>query len=273
MKERYKRQSFLGPDSERILRGTIAAIIGLGGGGSHIAQQLAHLGVGNFVAIDPDKVEESNLNRLVGATYRDAKKATRKTAVAKRMIASINPEARITPVKTHWQKAHEILRGCDVIFGCLDSYRERAELEVAARRYLVPYVDIGMDVHQIGNAFSVSGQVILSMPGELCMRCMGFIRDDLLAREAEKYGAAGGRPQVVWTNGILASAAVGLFTQLFTPWQGLIAPCPYLELDADTLTLRPSNRLQHLSGSKCPHFADRSGTGDPFWKPQKVPAE
>jgi hypothetical protein len=36
--------------------------------------------------------------------------------------------------------------------------------------------------------------------------------------EAEKYGAAGSRPQVVWPNGVLASTAVGLAVQLLTPW-------------------------------------------------------
>jgi len=54
----------------------------LGGGGSHIVQQLAHLGVGNFVLVDPDHVEETNLNRLVGATNKDAAKATPKTTVS-----------------------------------------------------------------------------------------------------------------------------------------------------------------------------------------------
>jgi hypothetical protein len=49
-----------------------------------------------------------------------------------------------------------------------------------------------------------------------CLRCMGIICDDVLERE--RYGAAGGRPQVVWPNGMLASAAVGIAVQLLTPW-------------------------------------------------------
>ena len=43
-KERFSRQSFLGSDSEeRIARCTIG-VPGLGGGGSHVIQQLAHIG-------------------------------------------------------------------------------------------------------------------------------------------------------------------------------------------------------------------------------------
>jgi hypothetical protein len=39
---------------------------------------------------------------------------------------------------------------------------------------------------------------------------MGFLNNDVLSKEAEKYGAAGNNPQVVWSNGILCSAAVAL---------------------------------------------------------------
>lgn len=198
MKERLKRQGFLGPQSDQILGDCVLAVVGLGGGGSHIAQQSAHLGVSNFLLFDPDKVEESNLNRLIGATAQDVIEETLKTGVTSRLIKGINPNATVQCVNGKWQEHHALLRGCDIVSGCLDSYRDRYELEVVARRYLVPYLDIGMDVHEAGDGFCVSGQVILSMPGDLCMRCLGFLREDLLAREAENYGAAGGRPQVVW---------------------------------------------------------------------------
>jgi len=70
------RQSFLGANSDKVFSQCRVGVIGLGGGGSHIAQQLAHLGVSNFVLVDPDHVEETNLNRLVGATKKDVARAT-----------------------------------------------------------------------------------------------------------------------------------------------------------------------------------------------------
>jgi len=39
------------------------AVLGLGGIGSNVALQLAYAGVRNFTLLDPDKVEDSNLNR------------------------------------------------------------------------------------------------------------------------------------------------------------------------------------------------------------------
>lgn len=273
MKERYKRQSFLGPDSDKVFASCTVGLVGLGGGGSHVGQQLAHLGIGKFLLVDPDCVEETNLNRLVGATAKDATKGSRKTLVARRLIHGINSSADIESVNKNWQECHQLLRGCDAIFGCVDTYRDRYELEITARRYLIPYLDIGMDVHSNGDQFSVSGQVILSMPGAPCMRCLGFLRDDLLAKEAENYGAAGDRPQVVWANGVLASAAVGVFTQLFTPWRRGGVTTPYLEYDGNSHTIVRSNRFECMKDKQCPHFVGFRDLGDPFWIPQKVPAK
>jgi hypothetical protein len=270
MKERSKRQSFLGPESDKVLANCTAGLVGLGGGGSHLVQQLAHLGLGNFLLVDPDRVEESNLNRLVGATAEDAAKGSPKTLVAKRLIERVSPDARVEAVEKKWQECHQLLRGCDVIFGCVDTYRDRHELEITARRYMLPYIDIGMDVHSLGHQFSVSGQVILSMPGALCMTCLGFLRDDLLAEEVENYGAAGDRPQVVWANGVLASIAVGVFTQLLTPWHSGRSPTIYLEYDGNTQTVASSSRLTYMQGRECSHFSKLHDLGDPFWIPEEV---
>jgi molybdopterin/thiamine biosynthesis adenylyltransferase len=259
------RQSFLGKNSSAILGRARVAIVGLGGGGSHVAQQLGHLGVGEFVLIDPDVVEDTNLNRLVGAKQHDVAKGASKAAVAERVIVGVNPGARISIEARKWQLCANALRSCDVIFGCVDSIAEREQLETAARRYLTPYIDIGMDVHRMAEGFSIGGQIALSMPGGPCLRCMGIIDDRALELEAKAYGEAGNRPQVVWPNGLLASLAVGFFVQLFTPWRKLSELPFLLEFDGDAQTVSPSNKLLYLREHVCPHFSGLSSLGDPFW--------
>lgn len=258
------RQSFLGASSERILSDCRAAIVGLGGGGSHVVQQLAHLGVKNFKLLDPDVVDESNLNRLVGATAEDALRHTPKTAVAARLIRGLYPEAAVVEIQERWQSAGDQLHDADVIFGCVDTFLDRDQLEHAARRYLIPYLDIGMDVHQHLAGISISGQVALSLPNGPCLWCMGILNEARLAQEASRYGAAGGRPQVVWPNGMLASAAVGFFVQLITPWSARIGDV-LLEYDGDLHTIQPSNRLQFLKNRVCTHLAGTDEIGDPFF--------
>jgi len=265
MNERFQRQSFLGPNSDEILEHCRVGVIGMGGGGSHIVQQLGHIGIGQLVVVDNDRVEESNLNRLVGATATDAKKGRLKVDVARRVIKGINPKARIKTIPKLWQTSGEDLRVCDVIIGCLDTFSARAELEAMARRFLIPYIDIGMDVHTVETRFVISGQVILSIPGHPCLRCVGFLNDYLLAQEAQRYGAAGARPQVVWPNGVLASLAVGILMQLLTPWHGEHRTIEYLEFDGNQNIVVRSNRLAHLQTDRCPHFEDGDNLGDPFF--------
>ena len=125
MNNRFGRQQFLGANSNEILAATRAAIVGLGAGGSHIVQQLAHLGVGEFCLFDGDNVDETNLNRLVGATERDAEQNTPKVVVATRTIEAVNRKAFVVPVADRWQANHEMTRTCTVVFGCVDRFDER----------------------------------------------------------------------------------------------------------------------------------------------------
>lgn len=266
--ERYSRQQFLGSNSDALLAALRAGIVGLGGGGSHIAQQLGHAGVGEFQLFDPQRIEDSNLNRVVGATARDVRGREWKTTVAARRVRAVNPGAIVRESRQPWQDAATLLRDCHVIVGCVDSYSERSQLEFQARRYLVPYVDLGMDVLPMPDGtFTVAGQVIVSLPDHPCMRCLGFLNDALLAREAEGYGAAGPRPQVVWSNGVLASIAVGIIVQLFLPWHGLAGTPLYLEYDGNRGTVAVSRRTLYLA-KQCQHFDGAQSLGDP-WFPSK----
>ena len=260
----FSRQSFLGANSQNTLRDCSVGLIGLGGGGSHVAQQLGHIGVGKFLLIDPDIVEDHNLNRLVGAVFDDVGNATPKVEVARRVIASVNSEANIVSVQLPWQERPELLRDCDVIFGSLDRYAARDELERLSRRFLIPYLDMGMDVHALGNHYLISGQVALSLPGGPCLWCMGLLSQKLLTEEAQRYGQAGGRPQVVWPNGVLASVTVGLFMQLVTPWHQHERLPVLLEYDGNAHTVLPSNKVLVFKGRQCRHYLP-ADIGDPFF--------
>jgi hypothetical protein len=258
--DRYSRQSFLGPDSEEFIARCTVAVAGLGGGGSHIVQQLAHVGFQHYILYDDDVVEESNLNRLIGATFADALAETPKLHVAKMMIYDLQPHASVRGFACKWQDHPEPMRECQIVFGCVDSYKGREELEIACRRYLMHYIDVGMDVHGTDRPV-IGGQAILSSPGGLCMRCMGFLTDEKLAKEAARYGNAGARPQVVWPNGVLASTAVGLAVDLVTNWTRKHRSHAYLVYDGNEGTVQESATLRKLK--TCCHHYSSADVGDP----------
>ncbi|MBL7836735.1 MAG: ThiF family adenylyltransferase [Bacteroidetes bacterium] len=250
----FDRQSFLGPNSQFLLENVRVCVIGYGGGGSHIGQQLSHLGVKNITVIDNDIIEDSNLNRLIGGKYSDIKKATPKTNIAKHVINAILPRAKPNCIKDVWQNHLETIQMSDIVIAGVDTYSDRERLEGFCRRSLIPYLDIGMDIHKIDQQFYISGQVILSMPGMCCMKCSNFINEADLGEEAGKYGNFGKRPQVVWSNGVLASTAIGVFVDIVTKWTGQTDRAVYYEYDGNTGTVFASRRLKVIDHSNCKHY-------------------
>ena len=252
--DRYDRQSFLGADSQRIFERSKVAIAGLGGGGSHINQQLAHIGFQDVILCDADRIDFTNLNRLVGATCCDAVRRRFKTHIASRLFRRLQPNACVDDRPLTWESKIDSLRECDVVFGCIDSFTGRRDLEAFCRTHMIPFIDIGMMVHRPeGQAPEIFGQTIVSMPGEACMHCMQLLNEEVLAKEVQDYNA-GFRPQVVWPNGILASAAVGQAVGLFTGWSGASLPASRIDLRGSRLTMAESKLLGMLRGTQCRHY-------------------
>jgi tRNA A37 threonylcarbamoyladenosine dehydratase len=79
---RLDRQSFLGPDSDAVLDAATIGLVGLGGGGSHVVQQTAHMGIGGYANADSDIIEDTNTNRLIGGAFRAAMSFSRWSCTA-----------------------------------------------------------------------------------------------------------------------------------------------------------------------------------------------
>jgi hypothetical protein len=78
----------LGDAGQAVLRNLHVAVIGLGGTGSVAFAKLAHLGVGRITVVDGDRVESSNVSRILGATANDIG-VTWKVDVAARYAAAV----------------------------------------------------------------------------------------------------------------------------------------------------------------------------------------
>lgn len=252
---RWARQSYLGLHAQRFISNVRVGIVGLGGGGSHIAQLLAFAGFVDYVLPDHDVVTITNLNRTVTAEAVDVESEVLKAEAAARFIRRVLPRATVQILPSRWQDHAEALRSCDVIVSCVDRFTERDQLEVFARRFLIPMIDLGMDVFPAigGEPPRVVGQVFVSAPDGPCLRCAGIVTEQLLAREAEDYGAAGPAPQVVWSNGMLANAAVGVLVEIVTRWSARRGPW-FLSYDGNAVSMQPHPRLPYLPSS-CQHFA------------------
>ena len=94
MEEKFSRTEMLiGNDGMKKLADAKVAVFGLGGVGSFVCEGLARSGIGNFILVDFDKVDESNINRQLIATEKTIGKY--KVDLMKERILEINPDANV----------------------------------------------------------------------------------------------------------------------------------------------------------------------------------
>ena len=220
---RHDRQlRAFGAEGQRAIARLELLVIGAGGTGSATVQQLAHLGARHLTIIDPDKVEETNLNRLIGATPGDI--GLPKVEVARRLVQAINPEANVTAIVGDIvdEEHARLLAGFDLLFLCTDSHASRAVVGQAAYQYLVPAIDMGVSITVAEGAIThITGRVQMLAPSLPCLSCTGALDGEQIRRElltpeqraADPYLIGGHVPQpaVVSINATMASLAVTMF--------------------------------------------------------------
>jgi molybdopterin/thiamine biosynthesis adenylyltransferase len=214
-----------GEAGQRIMESLTVAIVGLGGTGSVAAEQLAHLGVQRFILIDPDRVEPTNLNRVVGAAKDDIDLP--KVEVAANHIAKITREASIKCVQGDVTRTHiaRELISADFIFSCTDSHGSRAVIQQISYQYLIPCVDIGSIITaKHGRITGIHGRIQALAPGLPCFTCSGLIdaeevRRDMMNEEERRLdpyiqGAQEPAPAVISINSTVTSLAVTMFMSI-----------------------------------------------------------
>ena len=142
---------------------------------------LARLGVGQLALIDNDIVEETNLNRLHGATQPDADVMRPKVDVVARSLTEMGLGGRVVPIES-WvgdPGCRDVLRTCDIIFGCTDDHEGRLLLNRFAYYYLVPVIDVGLAIdlgkHDSAHIRALDGRVSVLQPQNTCLLCRGVI--------------------------------------------------------------------------------------------------
>ncbi|MYJ96808.1 MAG: ThiF family adenylyltransferase [Proteobacteria bacterium] len=221
------------------LRKLRIAVVGCSGTGSPLIEQLARNCVGSLVLVDPDCVEEKNLNRIVNATMEDAQNRRPKVDVAARAIRAMGLG---TLVETHYRSLFDpdvvrAVAGCDVVFGCMDSVDGRHLLNKLATFYLVPYFDLGirLEADGKGGVDQVVGTVHYLQPGGSSLlsrhvytmeqvRAAGLFRTNPAVYRAQlKEGYIRGvqedRPAVIQVNSLVASLAINEFLARLHPYR------------------------------------------------------
>lgn len=139
--ERYARQqSILGEGGQSILAQKKVLVIGCGGLGGHLIENMLRIGAGTLVAVDPDRFEESNLNRQLLSTepLLGALKAEAAAARAKAVNPSVPFHALVQAFSA--ENGAELVAGSDLVLDGLDNIPDRLLLEDICASQNVPLV-------------------------------------------------------------------------------------------------------------------------------------
>ena len=259
---RFDRQiRVFGSDAQGRLKTIRVGIVGLGGTGSLVLQQLVHLGIRDLVLIDADVVEESNLNRVVGTTRNDLGRP--KVDVAAEFAVRINPDIRVEARRESVLQAMTArsLAATDFLFNCTDSHGSRAVINQVAYQYLVPTIDMGVAITVSEAKIShITGRVQLLAPGVACMTCANLlnseeIRRDLMTefeRQKDPYISGGiePAPAVISLNSTVASLSITMFLNTTVHVPGAAR---FLNYDAINGVVRPAVCPAHPSCIVCSH--------------------
>lgn len=210
------------------LRRLSVAVVGCSGTGSPVIEMLARLGVGRLVIVDPDRVEEKNLNRILNTGIDDARYGEFKVDVLARAVRRMGTDTEVVPIAGNLFDAEAVKRvaECDVVFGCMDSVDGRHLLNRLAVFYSLPYFDVGVKLvaDGAGGVEQICGTVHYLQPDRSSLLSRGTYtleqfqaaslkranQQEYEKRREEKYitGVQEDRPAVISVNMLLASVAV-----------------------------------------------------------------
>jgi hypothetical protein len=254
------------------------AVVGCSGTGSIVLEQLVRLGVGRLLIVDPDRVEEKNLNRILNATRADAVNGTYKVVALRDAIDRIGLGTEVVALPStvfNTEVIREVAE-CDILFGCVDSIDARDLLNRISVFYSIPYFDLGVMLHADGEGGvdQICGTVHYLQPdGSSLLSRRVYSADDLASAGLkrtnpnefnnllkEKYirGVQEDRPAVISVNMVIASLAVNEFLARVHPFRD----DPNARFASFGISLTQSRLITDVDGKMCSVLGKFAGRGD-----------
>ena len=244
-------------------------LVGCGGTGSAVAEQLVRLGVRKFVLIDPDTLSQSNLTRVYGAEAEDV--GRRKIDVIAQHLQKIAPDTNCEMIESMLTmvSAAKRLLSCDVVFGCTDDNAGRLVLSRLPTYLLTPVIDCGVLLSSGTDDVltGIDGRITIVLPEHVCLLCRGRIDvaragaemmtpDERRRLENEGYAPALGRtePAVVTYTSMVAAASVSELLERLIGYGPTPRPtevllrCHEREMSTNRASSRPNHYCDPLAG-------------------------
>lgn len=135
-----RTELLIGKEAIEKLNQAKVAIFGIGGVGSFVVEALVRAGIENFILVDNDEVDETNLNRQIIATHETIGKP--KVEVARKRILDINPNAKVEVHQEFFTKDTKGIldNSISYIVDAVDTVTAKIELVVQAEQLNIPII-------------------------------------------------------------------------------------------------------------------------------------
>ncbi len=144
------------PEEQEKIREMVVMIVGVGGLGTHQAQELQRIGVKKIYLVDFDLISPGNLNRQIFYGRKDLKGY--KVDVAKKYLDQFELGTEIIAHNQQLNPQMEIPLDVNIIFDALDTFKARLILETLAEQYQLPLIH--------GGLYAWYGQITTIIPGQ-----------------------------------------------------------------------------------------------------------
>lgn len=266
----FTRQQVFGATVQQQLGQLKVALIGCGGIGAVFAEQLARLGVRNWLLVDPDRLETTNLNRMPAATHKMVDQWWYKTNYVKWLIKrayTTGSHVRALPISVEDEEAIKAIATADLIVVATDNHRSRQVAQELAIKYARPLVCLGTHIELKPDCRPrlYCRVTVPPLGGDWCLMCGNIINLPQAALEsapseitelAEKAGYIHGidAPAVYWLNSICASQGVGVIHGMISGFLNLDAGLDWIYDFANMNWLKTDPN--HLGNSDCYFCSD-----------------
>lgn len=267
-----------GEGTYQLLRRLKIAVVGCSGTGSLVVELLGRNCVGALVLVDPQWIEEKNLNRIPQATMEDAKRRAFKVDIMARAIGEMGFGTKVETFATdlYDPDAVRAVAGCDMVFGCMDSIDGRHLLNRLSSFYILPYFDVGVRLiaDGAGSVEQVCGSVHYLKPGGSSLLSRGLYTLDqahasaLFSTDPVAYADQVGdgyiegvheeKPAVMSVNMVYAALAVNELLARLHPYR----LDPNAEYDRHTISLSHGIYEHAAHDVPCALLSNHVGRGD-----------
>lgn len=135
-----RTELLIGTENVKKLQKSKIAIFGIGGVGSYVLEACVRAGIENFILVDKDIIDITNINRQIIATRSNIGKA--KVEVAKKRVLEINPEAKVEIHQEFFNASSKDFfdSNVDYIVDSIDTITSKIELIERAKKINIPII-------------------------------------------------------------------------------------------------------------------------------------